>query len=144
MKVYIVTSGCYSDYGIVNVFDEYEKALAYIDAKNPDRYDDYYVEIYDTAAVEVKERRKRFRVKVQDGLFSVREITEDSESVSDTYSPLFYAEKKYIWPDKKNRPRYRQRVVDYYYTDVLAEDKDRALKIAQDRWAKNKAEIARL
>lgn len=48
MKIYIVTSGSYSDYGINCVFSTKEKADEYVKMKNlSDRWEDYNVEEYD-------------------------------------------------------------------------------------------------
>lgn len=49
MKVYIVTSGEYSDYHIVAVFIDKDLAYRYATVRKlKDRWDDYNVEIYDT------------------------------------------------------------------------------------------------
>ncbi len=49
MKVYVVTSGEYSDYHIVAVFIDRDLAYRYATVRKlEDRWDDYNVEIYDT------------------------------------------------------------------------------------------------
>ena len=48
MKIYVVTSGCYSDYGIRGVFLDKEKAELYC-KYHSGCYDDFRVEEYDTA-----------------------------------------------------------------------------------------------
>jgi hypothetical protein len=47
MKIYIVTSGEYSDYGIVGCFDKKETAQAYIDAVKKDMWSHYAIEEYE-------------------------------------------------------------------------------------------------
>ena len=47
MKIYVVTSGCYSDYHIDAVFDDHEKAEVYV-AANDSINDPVYIETYDT------------------------------------------------------------------------------------------------
>ena len=50
MKIYIVTSGCYSDYGIDKVFSTEEKAISFINTICKDNsYKDYIIEEHDTA-----------------------------------------------------------------------------------------------
>lgn len=53
MKVYIVTEGQYSDYGVRAVFLSREKAAAYIKA-NEGKYDDYFIEEYETFDDEIE------------------------------------------------------------------------------------------
>jgi hypothetical protein len=49
MKIYVVTSGAYSDYCINQVFLSREKALAFIKSREAEyRYDDPGIEVYDT------------------------------------------------------------------------------------------------
>jgi len=47
MKIYIVTTGCYSDYSIENVFLDPEKAKAYA-TMIFSKYKDAAIEVYDT------------------------------------------------------------------------------------------------
>lgn len=53
MKIYVVTEGQYSDYGIRAVFLSREKAAAYIKA-NEGKYDDYFIEEYETSDDEIE------------------------------------------------------------------------------------------
>lgn len=48
MKVYIVTYGSYSDYGIDAVFLDREKAAFYCDVHNKGHYDEHRIEEWDT------------------------------------------------------------------------------------------------
>ena len=50
MKIYIVTSGCYDDYGIDKIFLTEEKAISFINTICKDNsYKDYTIEEHDTA-----------------------------------------------------------------------------------------------
>lgn len=60
MKVYIVTSGEYSDYGIRKVFTDKEKAELYC-AMHDGGYDPYYVEEWETDDVEIETMKPYFR-----------------------------------------------------------------------------------
>ena len=113
-KVYIVTQGAYSDYGIDSVFSNKEQAekRALLIA---DQYDeDAYIEEYELD-----------EIVIQGDVYKYYEVTVDGESpyVYRTYGkqkPESISIRKTPWG------------VGYSVTGVSAEDEETAIKIAQD------------
>lgn len=62
MKVYIVTSGSYSDYHIDDVFIDLEQAYLYCAARNGSIGGDYTVEVYDTDYCKLESKRHVNRI----------------------------------------------------------------------------------
>lgn len=59
MKVYVVTTGEYSDYGIDKVFTNRKEAMLYCANRNrKDAYDEYRIEEYDTAHANIETDEK--------------------------------------------------------------------------------------
>lgn len=104
MKIYVITSGEYSDYGIVAVFTDFEKAKLFCAAHNlQERYSyDYYIETYDTDDYNIESNIKvysafKFRachVKYSDDaeilidsdiLYSAKPISENIEFNWESY-----------------------------------------------------------
>lgn len=120
MKVYVITAGEYSDYHICAVTDNLESAKNFRMLNESDwcpaRIEEYFID-------QMKEKPK-----------SYWHITYDLRGECRCCSLYHYAE-------GKNEPDER---VDFncftFYTDVICEDKTKALKIAQDRIAKYKYE----
>lgn len=119
-KVYIVTQGAYSDYGIDSVFSNKEQAekRALLIA---DQYDeDAYVEEYELD-----------EIVIQGDVYKYYEVIVDNKDsyVYSTYGkqkPESISVQKTLWG------------VGYSVTGVSAEDEETAVKIAQDEVAKYK------
>lgn len=133
MKVYIVTEGCYSDYHIEAVFDSYGKAVAYVGAK-ASRYSDHQIETYDTESVQVVKERRWFKVYMEGGEWLAIEVEEPAPG---DYTSTFHTN-----VSKKDSIGFidgKLSHINEYSIDVVAKDKEQALKIARDRFAKYKA-----
>lgn len=121
MKVYVITSGCYSDYHICSVNLDKNKADE-LAKKYSTRYDSANIEVFDTEEEEEVLKfenvyvcwyyEKNDEIKVNESEFSYFEY--DDLKVSKTGYGLV--------------------------TYVLANTKDDALKIASDKFAKYRAE----
>ena len=119
-KIYIVTSGEYSDYGINAVFTTKEKAADYVEQHGTD----YNVEEYDLdEEVEKKAQLWSVGFRVDDGeLLEATTRSFEEDKVRDTCSvKLSWSGKLYIT----------------FYID--ADSMDRAIKIASERFAAVKA-----
>lgn len=83
MKVYIVTSGSYSDYGIHEVFSTEEEAKKYIDAVGTD--DDWEVEEYEVDPTDWKDSRGIYCIYIDrmSGKVSVGHRYDETESFAD-------------------------------------------------------------
>jgi ketol-acid reductoisomerase len=57
MKIYIVTSGSYSDYHIDEVFTNLEQAQLYCATRNTAKYADYDIEEYDTDTCKLESQK---------------------------------------------------------------------------------------
>lgn len=119
-KIYIVTSGEYSDYGIEAVFSTKEKANEYVQQNGTE----YHVEEYDLDEEVVKETKLwfiEFEMESQE-IKRVSPITYDIDKKKDTCKVTEYLSfNPYI---------------TFY---VEAETMDRAIKIASERFASVKA-----
>ena len=121
-KVYVVTTGEYSDYRIEGVFSSREKAEEYINhSTNP------YLNGIDEWVLDEKKPDKREKI------FSViSDFDEIDFHVSGRYYPIEYKDliKYYIKWDKSHN------IYFYIYTDT----RERAIKIASERLRQVKAE----
>lgn len=139
MKVYIVTEGCYSDYHIEAVFDSYGKAVAYVEAvaSKYRGYSDYQIETYDTESIQVAEERRWFKVHMEGDEWTVAEVEEPAQGDrTDVFTANFW---------KKDSTRVINGDtfhISEYNIDVEAKDKEHALKIARDKFARLKANKA--
>ena len=123
MKIYVVTSGEYSGYGIEGVFLDKHKAEIYC-AKNNVKYGDYRIEEYESDDDEIEgEIDIAWKYKIREGdrnawgtivHYSHRCLNEVTES------------------------NYRSELTATVY--LRAEDYEKALKIARDMFAQYKAE----
>lgn len=118
-KIYIVTSGCYSDYRIEQVFSTKEKANEFIQQHGTD----YGIEEYVVDEEKVKKEEKIWNV----------EINIDDNSVNQSIPRNFLCREEgtceyheYMSHD----------VVDLY---VKADNMDKAIKIAKERYFAIKA-----
>lgn len=98
-KIYIVTEGCYSDYGIVAVFDTREKAQKYIDNTSYRCYfesDEYHIEEYDLNK-DIPPKPTRFRIEgmmyYEDGYLSYM-CLEEAEKDAIIEKPM-----EFSWTD---------------------------------------------
>ena len=117
-KIYIVTSGSYSDYMIEAVFSSKKKAQAYIDmvksTKNASFYNDERIEEHelDPHNIQDDDKRKCFFVRIAKS----GDIVEIS--------------KEYSFGDTTGFDSNLN-----MYTHCLANDAEHAIKIASERWA---------
>lgn len=123
MKVYVITKGSYSDYGICGVAIDKDKAEI-LRKFYSDRYDEAEIEEYDTEEEEIPNDL----ITVYS--FSINEKGEVSDK-----EPLMRSKRE--WKNQFNLysvPEYS------FYAEVMAVDRDHALKIALDTRAKMLAE----
>lgn len=120
-KIYIVTSGCYSDYVINAVFSTKEKAVDYVE-QHGTRYD---IEEYNLdEEVEKKTQLWCIGFRVEDGeLCTASPTSYNGNEVVDTCSII----ETFYWKESRIR----------FYID--AGSMDRAVKIARERFAAVKA-----
>lgn len=125
MKAYIVTSGEYSSYCIDAVFLTYEQAVKYIEIRTSDGWSEFQIEEYEINESAPKTDKLMWRVEYENLLWRV-ERTEEMW----TRKPVLHSDKYLgdVYP------------YDRFYMTVFAKDKMQALKIAQDTYAKMKAE----
>lgn len=135
MKVYVVTAGTYSDYHIERVFTDKSMALAYIEAQKDN---DMCIETYE-ANEEKHNSLTGYTVACIDGKFYVHKRTGDFYYYQSRYTEAHTHWNGFEWT-RKLIPSGKK--IPLYVTDVVAESEEKALKIAQDRWAKFKAEKA--
>ena len=129
MKVYVITAGDYSDYHIVAVTEDKEKADNYVKEHNERLAEDAYVEEYDTDDFDfaiANRDAKYFKVE-GDWYYSKNCL----EIVCTESNYVDYIANKYC-------PYYT--VIHWIYY-CAAEDQDHAIKKAADWAAQKKAEI---
>lgn len=127
-NVYIITQGEYSDYHIVTVFDDKDKAEAFVEAYNKHKRseyeDDYCVETYKLNSIDIRSYKEKIFF----------------------YAHTNYRGSLYVDPAPERDPE-RVGIVDVahypswnsYTVTVLAENLDKAKKIAADKIAEYKA-----
>lgn len=115
-KVFIVTSGKYSDYGIERVFSTLELAEQYIDTKD----DDWRIEEY-----ELDEPIER-----ETHIFSVRMRIDSKEVDSCLISPCLYKKDCIEYYERGLFEKPDPRITFYIESD----SKERAIKIASERF----------
>lgn len=135
MKVYVVTAGTYSDYHIERVFIDKGMALAYIEAQKDN---DMCIETYD-ANEEKHNSLTGYTVACIDGKFYTHKHTGDFYYYDSRYTEARPHRHSFEWT-RELMPKGKK--IPLYVTDVVSENEEKALKIAQDRWAKFKAEKA--
>ena len=122
MKVYVLTSGEYSEYHIVGVLLDEEQARIAAEVMS-DRHDDVEVETYDTDELKfIKPGWKYWTI-----VFSERDHTITDVVCHDYFESL--DEPNLFGEQHKN-----------WYVDVYAEDEDHAIKNASDKLSKYLAE----
>lgn len=128
MKVYIVTSGYYSDYTIEAVFLDEDKANVYQALHFPN---DGRVEIFDTDEFQVETSIPVYREWF--GMIKVNGEIEVQESGSFSVHPMFKVTVSYV--STANKKKYRVR-----FTTNKNADKEAARKILSDKLAEWKYE----
>lgn len=123
MKIYVVTSGCYSEYGIDAVFVDKKEAAKFAAAKNKsDNYTTYRIESYETA----------------DGEIDIRNNIVGFEYSTFVESDYFMNETLYVSHDPV--PKFKSEASNYWLCVWLEEeDYELAEKILRDRFAEYKA-----
>ena len=120
MKVYILTTGEYSSYRIEKVFTNRKKAEQAVAAYNDTHdYDEYVLEEYDSSDDEIESNKTPHKV----------------------YGALIYPNRKH--PHVNRIPSYTFRDkswVNEYSYNIIADTYAEAIRIAEDYFAKNKAE----
>ena len=115
MKVYVITKGCYSDYHIIGVALDKEKAER-IASFFDDDYNSSEVEEYDTEKWDISDGKNLYSIRIDKCGISVI----DNESFYD-----LNVVRTYPW--------------GVYEVSVMARDKEHAMKIASDMIAQYKA-----
>lgn len=121
MEIYIVTHGEYSDYGIVGVFTDKEKAEELCDFANEiDSWANARIETYESDTIDIKDR-KLFFVRMQpDG-----KVLEVAKAGS-----IYDIEDNTVGQDMNGN----------FYTTCLARDEKHAIKIMAERKLRYKVE----
>lgn len=135
MKVYVVTAGEYSDYHIERVFTDKGMALAYIEAQKDN---EMCIKTYE-ANEEKRSNLTGYTVACIDGNFYTHEHTGNFYYYGSRYKEARPYWHGFEWT-RKLMPKGKK--MPLYVTNIVAENEEKALKIAQDRWAKFKAEKA--
>ena len=110
-KIFIVTSGSYSDYGIERVFSTRKKALEYLDTKD----DDYKLEVYDLDEP-VERKTQIYEISFELERKKVVEVSTRENK----YKDLIHVCNKWV-----------TKTLDIY---VESDSRRRALKIASERY----------
>lgn len=134
MKVYIVTSGCYSDYGIEGVFTDEVMANAYANLDS-----DRKVETYDADTLKVETSPLYAQI-----LYNVSNNT--IQSISTKYIPRYM---EHYGPPNDDKPDNSAYFMFYCIISERAKkDIEKygkqspiLLKAAQDRWARYRGEM---
>lgn len=123
MKIYVVTSGCYSDYGIDAVFVDKKEAAKFAAVKDKDNnYMTYRIEEYETA----------------DGGIDIGNNIAGFEYSAFVENDYFMNETLYVSNDPV--PKFKSEASNYWLCVWLEEeDYELAEKILRDRFAEYKA-----
>lgn len=153
MKVYIVTAGEYSDYGIQKVFLDQDKAEKYAKYRNGyNSWDDYRVEEYDTfddeyAVIEKEPTYHRFRIELMvksnhKGVFSTSIVNMDHTITDNQCHENFkkYNSGRKYYCNEYMTPNGKSNLTVYCWFEVKDENsnaewlevEDKAEKIAED------------
>lgn len=129
MKIYIVTDGCYSDYGIRAVFTDKALAEKYMAAYS---FDEPQIEEFDTDIVEenVKLGRKKYTVEMRkDGNNAKAELSDIEDYPWNNCTDYIYKEDDGLYLE----PRLTDFEIEIIRNTVWATDKTHAIKIANER-----------
>lgn len=141
MKLYVVTAGYYSDYHVCGIFESEEKAKLYVELnKSSDYFNQdmryHCEETLDDRLTDAKDTRKLYSVNIYP---DTGETVVEEDDYYDHLAPIpdyakFHEEQVWDWEKSQS--------VIVLSIQVLANDEDHALKIAQDKLAQYKAEKA--
>lgn len=130
MEVYVVTSGIYSDYMIHAVFLDREKAESYVNRQGGKYlYEDFKIEIFEADEPEKETERSIYTFYYSGDYKLQRFFREDASS----YVPAIKEYDAHKWIDNFTETTYKE-----IRFEVLADSKEKAKKIAQDRIAEYK------
>lgn len=145
MKVYIVTSGAYSDYRIETVFLTEEKANLYVKLhRHEDGWNDMCVNEFETQDENligsVDDVLYFYEYKVDDGQLKSRFITPRSPyAFTDNHEGLmqfaeYLDDNSYVVADESSYFCETKDNGDYFGVVVKEDDPNKAFKIATDKW----------
>lgn len=142
MKLYVVTAGYYSDYHICGIFESEEKAKLYVELNDSstgcwNEGMEYHCEdTLDDRLMDANDTRKLYSVNVNPdtGRMIVGEDEDHDHLTPDPYYAKFHECQTYDWN--------KQQEVTIHSIQVLADNEEKALKIALDKYAEYKAEKA--
>ena len=141
MKVYVITQGCYSDYHICAVAIDRKKAERIAKLYSSGQYSLAEIEEFDTDDVGFdkydldNERFVRYGVNLKKG--REPEVYEEYFKASDIMKHKTEGNFAYSYVD--DMPN-----TNVYYAHVVTDTKEKAIKIAQDMYAKALAEYYEL
>ena len=123
MKIYVVTSGCYSEYGIDTVFVDKKEAAKFATVKNKsDNYTTYRIESYETA----------------DGKIDIGNNIAGFEYIASV--DYDYSLNEMLYVSSEPVPKFKSEASNYWLCIWLEEENyDLAEKILRDRFAEYKA-----
>lgn len=128
-KVYGIFSGAYSDWNVHGFLEDKEKARKYCAVQNErlgeDSYDSYYIVEIEKMDVEIKDVKLKYYYDVT--------FRFDSSPTKYTMDEASYD--YYIGENKKPYTKYNNHVWGWISFHFNAETKEKAEKIAQDKYA---------
>lgn len=137
-NIYIITQGCYSDYHIVTVFDDEDKAKAFVEAYNKHKTssydDDYCVETYKINGIDICSSGGKIYYNAWTNVYGSLYVEPAPECDPKCVGVV----------NVRHCNAYDSSVgldvpVEFYDVTVLAENADKARKIAADKIAEYKA-----
>ncbi|MFJ3388811.1 hypothetical protein [Lysinibacillus sp. NPDC086135] len=131
-EVYVITCGCYSDYGIECIFTDIDKANKYVELKNNSGGDEYRVEVYpldeivfdSSKIIEVKAMKElnndeyEFNYKIIDVVdedFDVNRTWVDVEDYSHKKSSKITLRRKFKGDEINVVNKYKKVIEDYFF-----------------------------
>ena len=141
MRIYAVSTGTHSDYGIEQLFLTREKALAYIKSREAEnRWGDFQIETYDTY-----DERIETADGYLDNVYMTCAVCYDLENEGHWYIEPYgqRASYEYIQPRIQEFYNWRDRELLKVRVGLTAKPQltdDQIIKVAQDEYAKWKAE----
>lgn len=139
-EIYVVTAGEYSDYHIVEVFENIDKAVAYCEARKKRSkyyYDEPSIEIYKTYDGRIKTQKNK-------AVFLYSYIINGSEAYCNEHFKENYV-KLEITTQKDAEKRIRKTAGElkgYIYCALPEQNIKKARKILSDKFYERKAQLA--
>lgn len=124
MKIYIVTSGSYSDYHIDEVFTDPEQAYLYCAARNTASCGDYEVEEYDSDTCKLESQKPVNRV------WNGRFVRDDRGKYGELNRYVY----RWETTESKNEIVEHANWVDIYVTTDLSVSEEKVKRIMIDRF----------